>query len=167
MALDNLRPQERKKILDELAQLEQDYAQQVKQIQTEAADDAAKSWQGVASTIEGAVNSQLKSVLSGGGKLQDGMAKVAEDIAMKFMEKGEQIVMNWLANQAAMRPRRSRRPWFRPDIGYRERAQGNLRRAGETAAGVRASWLQSLVPLRSLQVSPQARPSRPAPAELE
>ena len=41
LALDNLRPPERKKVLDELAQLEQNYAQQVKQIQTQAADEAA------------------------------------------------------------------------------------------------------------------------------
>jgi GH24 family phage-related lysozyme (muramidase) len=60
LALDNLRPQERKRILDELAQLEQQYAQQIKQVQTQEADAVAKSWQDIGKTIEGAVNSQLR-----------------------------------------------------------------------------------------------------------
>jgi hypothetical protein len=98
-----MRPAERKKILDQLAQLEQNYAQQVKQIQTQAADDAAKSWQGLASTIEGAVNSQLKSVVTGGESVRIALSKIAEDIAFKWIEKGEQIVTNWLADQMAMK----------------------------------------------------------------
>jgi hypothetical protein len=31
------------------------------------------------------------------------MAKVADDLALKFLEKGEQIATNWIADQAAMK----------------------------------------------------------------
>jgi hypothetical protein len=101
LALDNLRPPERKKVLDELAQLEQNYAQQVRQIQTQAADEAAKSWQGVAKTIEGAVNSQVSSVLHGEESMRTAIVKIAEEIALKFAEIGESKLMENIANQAA------------------------------------------------------------------
>ena len=56
LKLQDLRPEERKKILDQLAQLEQNYAQQVKQTQAQASEDATKSWESFANTIDGAIN---------------------------------------------------------------------------------------------------------------
>jgi GH24 family phage-related lysozyme (muramidase) len=137
LALDNLRPPERKKILDELLLLEQGYAQQVKQIQTESAADAAKSWQGLASTIEGAVNSQLKSVITGGESVRTALSKAAEDIAFKWIEKGEQIVANWIADQMAMKTATNLGDIGSSLAGFVADAMKAIAAgAGETAAGV-------------------------------
>ncbi len=62
LALDNLRPAERKKILDQLAQLEQQYAQEIQQTQVEAADQSAKAWMGLAKSVQGIANSQLREL---------------------------------------------------------------------------------------------------------
>ena len=63
LALDNLRPAERKKILDQLAQLEQQYAQEIQQTQVEAADQSAKAWMGLAKSVQGIADSQLRGLL--------------------------------------------------------------------------------------------------------
>jgi GH24 family phage-related lysozyme (muramidase) len=99
--LENLRPKQLQDVLDQMLQLEQDYTQKVKQLQTEAADDATRSWQQAGQMIESAVNSQLKSVLSGGESVRSAMAKIAEDLIMDFAKIGETQLVTGIANQMA------------------------------------------------------------------
>ena len=75
------------------------------------------------------------------------MAKIAEDLALKFGEKGEQIATNWIADQAAMKAGASL-----SDLGSEltsflaSAAKAIAAGAGETAAGVSGFLAPILAP---------------------
>ena len=90
LALDNLRPAERQKILSELQAAETKYAQQVKETQIKAAEDAQKAWKSMADTVAGALNSQVSGLLSGTTTMKQAfsnMAKSMTEDAIKFAVK--------------------------------------------------------------------------------
>ena len=65
LALDNLRPQQRQRILDRTRHLEQNYAGQVQKTQLKPPSSTAQQWQGAFNTINNAFNSQVHGLLTG------------------------------------------------------------------------------------------------------
>ena len=102
LALDNLRPQQRQRILDQLASLEQSYAGQAQKIQEDAATVTAQQWQGAFTTINDAFNSQVRGLLTGtttwSNALKSVLTTLTSDLITFFLNWGlkqvEQVAMN-------------------------------------------------------------------------
>jgi hypothetical protein len=133
LQLANLRPEEEKKINDEIEALRREHNEKLQEIDQQGADAAAKSWQDAGRMIEGAINSQLKSVLSGGESVRTAMAKIAQDLIMDFAKIGEDKLVTGITNQLASS--------FGDIGGALTSLAANMLKAisagaGETAAGV-------------------------------
>ena len=72
-----------------------------RQKETEKAAAAeAKEWKSAADQISGAINGQLRQILSGQENLRQASFKISGDIALKFIEDQIKVTAEWLANQA-------------------------------------------------------------------
>ena len=96
LALDNLRPPERQKILSELQAAETKYAQQVKETQLKAAEDAQKAWQKMADTIAGAMNSQVSGIMNGTTTMKQAFSNMAKSMA----EDAVKFAIKWVTEHA-------------------------------------------------------------------
>ena len=98
LQLDNLRPLQRVKILEELAQLERSYADQVQNINIQAAEKSAQEWQASFATINGAFTSQINGLLTGTTNWQAAFKNVVTalttDLLKFFVNWGLQSVEN-------------------------------------------------------------------------
>ena len=134
--LDNLRPQERQKVLAQMLQLEQDYSQKVAQLQTQAAADAAKSWESLGSTIDGAINSQLKSVLSHAEIFPncdgENCGRSRAQVCREGRTDRHQLDCRSGGDEDCDR---SRQPWFKRHVIYRRGVTGDRRGRGTDCGG--------------------------------
>jgi hypothetical protein len=96
LALDNLRPPERQKILSELQAAETKYAQQVKETQLKAAEDAQKAWQKMADTISGALSSQVSGIMNGTTTMKQAFSNMAKSMA----EDAVKFALKWVTEHA-------------------------------------------------------------------
>jgi len=96
LALDNLRPAERQKILAQLAAAEEKYAQQVKETQLKAAEDSAKAWQSMADKVAGVLNSQVSGILSGTTTIKQAFSNMAKSI----IEDVAKYAIKWAVEHA-------------------------------------------------------------------
>ena len=99
LALDDLRPQQRQRILDQLATLEQNYAMQVQKIQQDSAAYTAQQWQSAFNSINGACDSQVKGLLAGtttwSTALRDALTTLTSDLITFFLNWG----LKWTENE--------------------------------------------------------------------
>ena len=96
LALDNLRPAERQKILAELAAAETKYAQQVKETQIKAAEDSSKAWTAMADKVAGILNSQVSGVISGTTTVKQAFSNMAKSI----IEDVTKYAIKWAVEHA-------------------------------------------------------------------
>ena len=96
LALDNLRPPERQKILSELAAAETKYAQQVKEAQLKAAADSEKAWKSMADTVAGALNSQVSGIMNGTTTMRQAFSNMAKSM----MEDAAKFAIKWVTEHA-------------------------------------------------------------------
>jgi hypothetical protein len=96
LALDNLRPQERQKILAQLAAAEEQYAQKIKETQLKAAEDSSKAWQGMADKVAGILNSQVSGVISGTTSVKQAFSNMAKSI----IEDVAKYAVKWAVEHA-------------------------------------------------------------------
>lgn len=68
---------------------------------TEQASQAeAKEWKAAADQIAGAINGQLKQILSGHESLKQALMNISGQIVLKFIQDQVKVTIEWLANQA-------------------------------------------------------------------
>ena len=96
LALDNLRPPERQKILAELQAAETKYAQQVKETQLKAAEDAQKAWKQMADTVSSALSSQISGVINGTTTMKQAFSNMAKSM----MEDAAKFALKWITEHA-------------------------------------------------------------------
>ena len=96
LALDNLRPAERQKILAQLQAAEEQYAQKVKETQLKAAEDSSKAWQGMADKVAGVINSQVSGVISGTTSVKQAFSNMAKSI----IEDVAKYAVKWAVEHA-------------------------------------------------------------------
>jgi hypothetical protein len=102
LQLDNLRPQQRQRILDAMLTLEQNYAAQVQRAQLEAAEQTAQQWQNAFNAINGAFDSQVRGLLTGtttwSNAVKNVLTTLTADLITFFLNWGlkqaEQVAMN-------------------------------------------------------------------------
>ncbi len=99
LALDGLRPQQRQRILDELATLEANYAEQVQKTQLQAAEQTAQAWQNACNTINNAFNSQVQGLLTGtltwSNALKNVLTDLTADVIKFFLDWALKAVENY------------------------------------------------------------------------
>ena len=99
LALDNLRPQQRQKILDQLATLEQNYASQVQKIQQDSAAYTAQQWQNAFTSINNAFTAQVQGLLTGtltwSNALKSALTDLTADLIKFFVDWG----LKWTENE--------------------------------------------------------------------
>ena len=96
LALDNLRPPERQKVLAELAAAETKYAQQVKETQLKAAEDSAKAWKSMADAVSNSLSSQLSGVINGTTTMKQAFSNMAKSM----MEDAAKMAIKWVTEHA-------------------------------------------------------------------
>lgn len=113
-------------VLAEIAKKERDD-------QAKAVEEIQKSWEALGKTIEGAINSQLKSVSTGTESWKTGMVKALEEVALKLVEIQETNLTKGISDQLSS---------TFGDVGsaitsvIANAIKGIAAGAGETAAGV-------------------------------
>ena len=96
LALDNLRPAERQKILAQLQAAEEQYAQKMKETQLKAAEDSAKAWQSMADKVAGVLNSQVSGVISGTTSVKQAFSNMAKSM----IEDAAKYAVKWAVEHA-------------------------------------------------------------------
>jgi hypothetical protein len=69
--------------------------------QVKANEDAQKQMQGIADSVLGAWNSQLRGLLSGTENWHQATLKIAQDLTIKFIEWAEKMVVQWVVAEAS------------------------------------------------------------------
>ncbi len=69
-------------------------------ITEKASEEEAKEWKSAADQISGAINSQLRDILSGHESLKQALFKISGDIALKFIQDQVKATVEFLANKA-------------------------------------------------------------------
>jgi tape measure domain-containing protein len=113
LALENLRPEERQKALNDLERIEREHQSKMAALSGQAAiqvvkdeDDAAaavqESWASVVDPIGNSFGQMFRSLYSGTDGWKGSFLKVLDDILFSFVDMGIQMAANWVAQQFAM-----------------------------------------------------------------
>lgn len=112
IALQNLRPDARRKVLDDMARAEADFNNKMQILsarqntQTAAAAQAAaqatiNKWRGIVSPIQNAFGQMFQSLYMRQASFKQAMITAIDSIVMHWMQKGLEWVANWASMQLA------------------------------------------------------------------
>ncbi len=99
--LGNLSVEQRKKVLDKIAELEAKHRVDMIKLDEQAIAQQQQMWTTSLNTIESAFNSQLRGLLAGTTSWSKAFKNILGDIIIKFIEMCEQMVVKWVAAQLA------------------------------------------------------------------
>ncbi len=99
--LGNLSVEQRKKVLDKIAELEAKHRVDMIKLDEQAIAQQQQMWTTSLNTIESAFNSQLRGLLAGTTSWSKAFKNILSDIIIKFIEMCEQMVVKWVAAQLA------------------------------------------------------------------
>jgi hypothetical protein len=99
--LEGLRPARRQQINNQMAELDQHYYDQLKNLDQQAVNEEAQRWNSLFSTVEGAFNSQLRGLLAGTTNWATAFKNILADLVIKFIEMCEKMVFQWVAGEIA------------------------------------------------------------------
>ena len=98
--LGNLSVEQRKKVLDKIAELEAKHRVDMIKLDEQAIAQQQQMWTTSLNTIESAFNSQLRGLLAGTTSWSKAFKNILGDIIIKFIEMCEQMVVKWVAAAA-------------------------------------------------------------------
>jgi hypothetical protein len=112
LALQNLRPQERQRILDQITAMEAQHANEVavlaarhqtdmSGISNQAAQATINKWKSVTQPIGQAFSGMFTALYNRQMSFKDAMLQAADQIVLHFAQKGIEMVANWAANKLA------------------------------------------------------------------
>lgn len=96
LEMDGLKPQQRQKILNQMAQMERDYAKEIQKINQEAAQKSYEAWQSVTNAINSSITGQLHGVLTGATSI----ASALKNVFAQLTESMIKFFIDWGLKQA-------------------------------------------------------------------
>ncbi len=101
LALQQLGSKQYQNISDKILELKAKHNTDMLRLDEQSIAQAQKEWMGFFSTITGAFNSNIRGLLEGTESWKKAFTKTLEDLVIKFIEFGEQILVKWLAIELA------------------------------------------------------------------
>ena len=92
---------QRQRISDQIAQLERNKQNALAQLTQESLDSQTRQYEQYGSVVTSSFNGQLRGLLAGTENFGAASKRVLGDLIIKFIEKSEQSVVQWLAGEAA------------------------------------------------------------------
>lgn len=113
LADQDLRVQDRERILRQIEELEASHQQRVRQLQETASQNAtnsqrqaaqasAQSWQQALQPVGNALNGMFQNLYNGTMTFKQALLQSLDQILFSFVQKGIEMAVNWAANQLAM-----------------------------------------------------------------
>jgi hypothetical protein len=99
--LDGLTVAQKQEVQNKIAALTAKHDTDMTKLNAESLESMQKQWEGYFSTVEGAFNGQLRSLLAGTETWKQAMSKIFGDLVIKFIESEEAILGKALATEAA------------------------------------------------------------------
>lgn len=111
--VEGIRVQERERILNQIAQLEADHANRIREIQSNAAAETTRtqraaaqqsvqSWQNILQPMGQAFNGMFQNLYNRTMSFKDAFLQALDQILFSFVQMGINMAVNWAANQLAM-----------------------------------------------------------------